>query len=42
MARRAGFDGLAFIVAGLLIGSAALIIAFGLPPLKYADADEAA
>ena len=32
-----GFDGLAFIVAGLLIGSAALIIAFEVPPLRYAD-----
>ena len=38
-----GFDGLAFIVAGLLIGSAALIIAFGVPPLRYAhDVEEAA
>ena len=30
-----GFDGLAFIVAGMLIGSAALIIAFGVPRLRY-------
>lgn len=32
-----GFDGLAFIVAGVLIGAAAIIIAFGVPPLRYAD-----
>ena len=32
-----GFDGLAFIVAGLLIGAATLIIAFAVPPLRYAD-----
>ena len=35
-----GFDGAAFVVAGLLIGAAALIIAFGVPPLRYADAEE--
>lgn len=32
-----GFDGLAFIVAGLLIGAATLIVAFAVPPLRYAD-----
>ncbi|THD35468.1 MAG: MFS transporter [Sphingomonas sp.] len=32
-----GFDGLAFVVAGALIGSAALIIAFRLQPLRYVD-----
>lgn len=32
-----GFDGLAFVVAGLLIGAALLIIAFRVPPLTYAD-----
>ena len=33
-----GFDGAAFVLAGLLIGAAALIVAFGLPPLRYAEA----
>lgn len=32
-----GFDGLAFIAAGLLFSAAGLIIAFGVPPLRYAD-----
>ena len=31
-----GFDGLAFLIAGALIGAAALIIAIAVPPLKYA------
>ncbi len=32
-----GFDGLAFVAAGVLIGAACLIIAFRVPPLTYAD-----
>ncbi len=32
-----GFDGLAFITAGALIGTAALIIAFAVPKLRYLD-----
>lgn len=34
-----GFDGLAFLAAGALIGSACLIVAFAVPPITYADDD---
>ncbi|MES2753431.1 MAG: TCR/Tet family MFS transporter [Pseudomonadota bacterium] len=37
-----GFDGLAFIVAGTLMGGACLLIAFAVPPLRYADNDDIA
>ncbi|MBB3692081.1 MFS transporter [Sphingomonas sp. BK580] len=36
---RHGFDGLAFVVAGTLIGAAALIVAVGVPTLRAHDGD---
>jgi len=36
---RRGFDGLAFVVAGTLIGAAALIVAVGIPTLRAHDGD---
>jgi len=36
---RRGFDGLAFVVAGTLIGAAALIVALGVPTLRAHDGD---